>query len=173
MWHFLFGLSGRLSRASFCLFALLAFGLVLALMAALYFYDIGAGNYENGGPSPWPTSPLGIAGAGLWFFVLLFIVVSFLAVSAKRLHDREWSAWWLIVFVVFPNALSSLSQMVRMNLPESAAMLSLILDCAAIGIFSWAFIELACLRGTPGPNRFGSDPLMRAGQWPESQQANK
>jgi uncharacterized membrane protein YhaH (DUF805 family) len=161
MWHFLFGLSGRLSRAAFCLFALIAFGLVLLLMVALYFYDIAAGNYENGGPSPWPTSLLGIVGASLWFFVLLFVVVSFLAVSAKRLHDRDWSAWWLIVFVVLPNVLSSLSQMVRTDLNESATVLALILDCVAIGVFSWAFIELACLRGTSGPNRFGADPLMR------------
>jgi uncharacterized membrane protein YhaH (DUF805 family) len=26
-------------------------------------------------------------------------------------------------------------------------------------IFVWAFIELFCLRGTPGDNRFGRDPL--------------
>jgi uncharacterized membrane protein YhaH (DUF805 family) len=23
----------------------------------------------------------------------------------------------------------------------------------------WVFVELGCLRGTPGPNRFGLDPL--------------
>jgi uncharacterized membrane protein YhaH (DUF805 family) len=26
---------------------------------------------------------------------------------------------------------------------------------------AWAFVEIFCLRGTRGPNRFGSDPLAR------------
>ena len=28
-----------------------------------------------------------------------------------------------------------------------------------LAILIWAIIELGCLRGTPGPNRFGPDPL--------------
>jgi uncharacterized membrane protein YhaH (DUF805 family) len=29
----------------------------------------------------------------------------------------------------------------------------------SIGISIWAFVVLACLRGTRGPNRYGPDPL--------------
>jgi uncharacterized membrane protein YhaH (DUF805 family) len=33
---------------------------------------------------------------------------------------------------------------------------------ASFAITVWAFVELGCLRGTVGPNRFGPDPLMPA-----------
>jgi uncharacterized membrane protein YhaH (DUF805 family) len=35
----------------------------------------------------------------------------------------------------------------------------LLASIAMIVLVIWAFIELGCLRGTPGPNRFGPDPL--------------
>ena len=34
-----------------------------------------------------------------------------------------------------------------------------LLRLAALAIFAWAFVELACLRGTQGDNRYGVDPL--------------
>jgi len=43
----------------------------------------------------------------------------------------------------------------RMDVPEKLVMVA-----AAIG-FLWALIENGFHRGTPGPNRFGSDPLQR------------
>jgi uncharacterized membrane protein YhaH (DUF805 family) len=33
------------------------------------------------------------------------------------------------------------------------------LTLVASAILIWAFVELACLRGTIGPNRYGPDPL--------------
>ena len=33
------------------------------------------------------------------------------------------------------------------------------LSLAAAAIAIWAFVELGCLRGTPGPNQYGPDPL--------------
>ncbi len=52
-----------------------------------------------------------------------------LAIAAKRWHDRDKSGWW-----------------------------SLILLIPAVGAI-WYLVECGCLRGTPGPNRFGPDPL--------------
>jgi uncharacterized membrane protein YhaH (DUF805 family) len=63
-------------------------------------------------------------------FVVAYIWVS-LALGVKRCHDRDKSGWWLLLF-----GLASLT---------------------VIGIL-WPFIELACLDGTPGPNRFGPSP---------------
>jgi uncharacterized membrane protein YhaH (DUF805 family) len=34
-----------------------------------------------------------------------------------------------------------------------------ILHLISFGITVWAFVELGCLRGTMGPNRYGPDPL--------------
>ena len=163
MLHFLFGLRGRISRASFCLYAALAFIVLLALFASLYAYDITAGNPENAGPAPWPTSTPGLIAAGLWFLVLFLLFLSSLAVTLKRLHDRDKASWWLLVFVVAPNALSSAARLWRDTNPDIAGdLVSFALDMAAAVLFAWAFVELACLRGTTGENRFGPDTIPNA-----------
>ena len=51
------------------------------------------------------------------------------AVSVKRWHDRGKSGWWMLINLV-----------------------------PVIGTL-WTLVECGLLRGTPGPNRFGPDPL--------------
>jgi uncharacterized membrane protein YhaH (DUF805 family) len=41
--------------------------------------------------------------------------------------------------------------------PDLGGGFIILLAAAAIAI--WGFVELGCLRGTPGPNRYGADPL--------------
>ena len=53
------------------------------------------------------------------------------ALAAKRLHDRDRSAWWLLTALV-----------------------------PIVGPL-WLAFTLALRAGTPGDNRFGADPLMR------------
>ncbi|MDE2597225.1 MAG: DUF805 domain-containing protein [Sphingomonadales bacterium] len=68
----------------------------------------------------------------------LFMLVSFIpniAVTIRRLHDRDMSGWWYLGYIV-------------------SAMIPLINLIAFI-----AGLVLMCLEGTRGPNRFGSDPL--------------
>ncbi|MBR0649753.1 DUF805 domain-containing protein [Roseomonas terrae] len=64
-----------------------------------------------------------------------------LAGQVKRWHDRDKSGWFVLINFI----------------PLVGAI--------------WSFIELGFLRGTPGPNRFGPDPLGGAGaaQWPQGQ----
>jgi uncharacterized membrane protein YhaH (DUF805 family) len=75
-----------------------------------------------------------------------------LAIGAKRLHDRDKSAWWLVVLYAIPQILSTAS-----NWMEGVGFF--ILSLINMAIIVWAFVELVCLRGTPGPNRYGPDPL--------------
>jgi Protein of unknown function (DUF805) len=75
-----------------------------------------------------------------------------LAIGAKRLHDRDKSAWWLLVFYAAPGILSTAG-----NRLEDVGFI--ILHVISFAISVWAFVELGCLRGTPGPNRYGPDPL--------------
>jgi len=159
VWHFLFGWRGRVGRASFCLFATIAFGALLVLLAVLYSYELMYGGYETGEPAPWPSSPLGITGTVLWFGALLSLVVAALCVTLKRLHDLDKSAWWLLLFFVAPNVLSSCAQIWRDKNPGGMDEVAAALNLAALAIFAWAFVELACLRGTQGDNRYGVDPL--------------
>ena len=81
------------------------------------------------------------------------MIYSSFAVAVKRLHDRDKSGWWVLVFYVLPNVIDSGGRA-----SGGSGLLSLI--GFAIGI--WAFVELGCLRGTVGDNRFGPDPLATA-----------
>jgi len=42
---------------------------------------------------------------------------------------------------------------------EDGALVSAIFGFASFAIGVWAFVELACLRGTVGPNAYGPDPI--------------
>lgn len=55
-----------------------------------------------------------------------------IATSAKRWHDRDKSGAWVLVVLI-----------------------------PVVG-WIWALVENGLLRGTPGPNRFGPDPLGEA-----------
>lgn len=76
------------------------------------------------------TGAWGIAPSGpaLLFYWTLIGVVIFIVACVKRAHDRNKSGWWTLLYI----------------LPY-------------IG-WLWALIELGCLEGTKGPNRFGPDP---------------
>lgn len=61
---------------------------------------------------------------------LLFLPVLWisLAVQVKRWHDRDKSAWWILIGLI----------------PQIGPI--------------WVFVEAGCLRGTHGRNRYGPDP---------------
>jgi uncharacterized membrane protein YhaH (DUF805 family) len=61
--------------------------------------------------------------------VSLLLLWPSLAISVKRWHDRDKSAWWVLVGLI-----------------------------PIIGGL-WLLIENGLLRGTSGPNRYGPDPL--------------
>jgi uncharacterized membrane protein YhaH (DUF805 family) len=105
------------------------------------------------------------AGNVLILMIPLWLITAIpaLAVGAKRMHDRNRSGWWIILFLYAPWALSIIELALLptivsdMNLPSAlvATLSSLVVFVLQI----WAFIELYCLRGTIGQNRFGPDPL--------------
>jgi uncharacterized membrane protein YhaH (DUF805 family) len=82
------------------------------------------------------------------------VLWSSLATGVKRLHDRDKSGWWILLFWLTPIVLSAAA---RTAIHGGAGVL-LTLASFAIGI--WAFIELGCLPGVRGPNFYGPDPLL-------------
>ena len=75
------------------------------------------------------------------FIAFAVVVVAFfllLPVSVRRLHDRNMSGWWMLAFIV-GGMIPYVGQIV--------------------GIVQ--FVIMGCLDGTPGPNRYGSDPKGR------------
>ncbi|HVK33481.1 MAG TPA: DUF805 domain-containing protein [Burkholderiaceae bacterium] len=74
----------------------------------------------------------GVAAATTDTLVNLLLLWPALAISAKRWHDRGKSGWWVLVVLV-----------------------------PVVG-WIWAVVENGFLRGTPGPNPYGENPLRNA-----------
>jgi len=76
----------------------------------------------------------------------LATLIPSLAVTVRRLHDRNMSGWYLVGFI---GAIIVLSLV-----PVVGPLLMVLLE---IG-----YLVLMVLPGTPGPNKYGPDPLGRA-----------
>jgi uncharacterized membrane protein YhaH (DUF805 family) len=140
--HFLFSFNGRINRAKYWLSVVL--NIVVLLVAAWVVGQI----IETG------SDPILLLVIVLGVY-LLVIYVS-VAIGVKRLHDRNKSGWWLLFYYLAPSSLGAAAQTDE----QSSAV---VLYLAASGIWLWALIELGCLRGTIGPNRYGPDPLQGRG----------
>jgi uncharacterized membrane protein YhaH (DUF805 family) len=154
-----FGFTGRANRARYWLYLVIVLPSFVALFLAFYAYAMSfPGAYENGGPTPWPTDPLGIAGAILWFAALGILLLGGFSITVRRLHDRDRTGWWALIFVVLPNGLPVLGQYLIQTQPGLGEPM-ILFPIAAFALAAWGFVELGCLRGTAGENRYGPDPL--------------
>jgi uncharacterized membrane protein YhaH (DUF805 family) len=80
--------------------------------------------------------------------------VEFLAaITIKRLHDRNKSGWWTVALFI------ALLLLHRPSDWLDNPTLAVLADALGFSLGAWCFIELLCLGGTSGPNRFGPDPL--------------
>jgi uncharacterized membrane protein YhaH (DUF805 family) len=160
--NFLFSFRGRIGRARYGLYIAIALPLYVLLATAFWIYALSVpGAYENGGPTPFPSDALGIAGAILFFAVLAAATFAGAAVTVKRLHDRDKAWWWFGVFVLAPDALLALAQYLSDSEAANGSILFAV-QFAAVALGLWGLVEIGFLRGTMGANRFGPDPL--AGQ---------
>ena len=82
-----------------------------------------------------------------------------LGLAVRRLHDTDRSGWWmalqLIVIAIFVAIL--------LLFPVSSVSLPIMMLLIVLGMFI-VLIYWFCQPGTPGPNRYGRDPLGPAGQ---------
>lgn len=157
--QYLFSFRGRIGRGRFWLYFAIALPIYVLLAAGFWLYALSVpGAYENGGPTPFPSAPLGILGALVFFLVLGVTTLAGAAVTVKRLHDRNKAWWWLIVFILLPDVLTILAEALAESemLNQSAAF---VIEFAAFALATWGSIELGVLRGSAGANRFGPEPL--------------
>ena len=141
--HLYFNPSGRINRSTFWLKGILLLHVIwgaifIAIIVMLLSTDIRGG---------WASTSL--LDAILWdpedfiMLILLGIILVVIywwnnfAVTVKRLHDRDKSAWWLVLWW----AISGIGSVFTFGL-------------ASIAVAIWAFIEVGCLAGTPGNNRY-------------------
>ena len=127
---------GRSRRKEFWSFALL--NLIVYIVLALVVFGTGASLTELAAADP--NDPMALysgffSGMGLLFLLWwLIVLVPTIAVSVRRLHDRDMSGWWYLGFIV-------------------ASLIPIVGAIAGI-----AFLVIMLLPGTPGTNRFGPDP---------------
>jgi uncharacterized membrane protein YhaH (DUF805 family) len=131
----LFSFTGRLNRARYWL-AGITTGVVGMLIVLGIAVGIGRAN---------------LATVGLAVPVFLALIWISLALAIKRLHDRDKSAWWLLLFYLAPSILQVVGSRV--------GSVTIIPNLIGIGISIWAFVEIGCLRGTAGSNSYGLNPL--------------
>jgi uncharacterized membrane protein YhaH (DUF805 family) len=143
----LFSFNGRINRGKYWLAALIYVAVWTTFIAGSLVW-LGGLDLDN---------LFSLAGAGLTIWLvgfILFILLTWsgLAVGVKRLHDRDKSGWWILLFWLGPSILGGWQ-----TAPNMGG--SFVLSLAAGAIAIWGFIELGCLSGTLGPNRYGPDPL--------------
>jgi uncharacterized membrane protein YhaH (DUF805 family) len=83
------------------------------------------------------------------------------AIRTDRLHDRNKSAWWPLLFYI-ASALMGHFAMASWFAGTIAPALYSILTLTSFALATWGFVEIGCLAGTVGSNSYGPDPRAQA-----------
>lgn len=128
----LFRFQGRINRAKYWIAIITYISAVIALTGMGFFFRFH-------------TIYFVVAG-----IVTIALVISSIAVHIKRLHDRDKSGWWLLLFYLLPILLDGL---------DRTSGIPLIFSLPAAVVSIWALVEFGFLRGTPDANQYGPNPL--------------
>ena len=123
MQSLLFSFQGRINRAKFWLVHV-AMWVVVAIV-----FSVILGSAAMSSDPQAALQSVGAVGGIILLVVYILALWIGLAIAAKRWHDRNKSAWWILIVFV-----------------------------PVVGPF-WYLIECGFLKGTTGPNKFGGDPL--------------
>jgi uncharacterized membrane protein YhaH (DUF805 family) len=151
-----FSFHGRINRAKYWL-AVLVYTAIGIVVAGIGFIMLGNGILELADEAADEGIVVGLLSKGVGFFLLALVVyvpmiVSGIFIGIKRLHDRDKSGWWLLVFYVVPFVLTQIASGLH-------GALALIPSLASLVITIWGLVVLGFLRGTAGSNKYGPDPL--------------
>jgi uncharacterized membrane protein YhaH (DUF805 family) len=135
-----FGFNGRINRARYWI-AILVYA-AIALILGAFTYMAGHGSAIE--------SASGMIG--------IVVLISSIAVSIKRLHDRNRSGWFMLLFYLAPAVLLIGGRMFGTGQGE-ASTAETVLGFVALALLVWAMIELGFRRGTIGNNAYGADPI--------------
>lgn len=153
MANLLFSFTGRINRLKWWLasISVTLTGLVLALVAASVLAGAGVDVEFN---SDAGTTP---AGAVLMMLLLAVYVYILSALAIKRFNDRDRPHWLLVVYWS-PLAISLLDDLTGSPL-SALGLVGIVVNALLFAVTVWMVVELGVLRGVPGPNRHGPDPL--------------
>jgi uncharacterized membrane protein YhaH (DUF805 family) len=148
----LFSFEGRIGRGTYWLAFLAVIVAVQVLTFAPFLLDSETA----------AVLMLALTSQVIWLLSLWPI----LAVGAKRLHDRDKSGWWLLVFWLLPFALFVGGFSIFLfDDPRTGRSgdfsTGLMVVLASLPPALWGIVELGILPGTKGPNLYGADPAQQ------------
>ena len=100
------------------------------------------------------------------FAIILFLMIILSSVTCRRLHDMNRSGWWSVLnYIVFYSPVLVIDDLLDEDLPQNVFWIpdQVITVLFVLWVFSqpaW-FLWMTIKKGTPGPNRFGEDPLQQ------------
>lgn len=157
--------SGRSRRQEFWLYTLgvwLLFIILGVIAMVIGIGSVGMSSQQN------PAAGLVGMAASMGIFSIVFMILGLgllipsIAVAVRRLHDTNRSGFWLLM----PIGLYILAIAVVLagaaNQSGALAAVGIILSLLQ-WVASIVLIVFYCLPGTPGPNKYGADPLGGAG----------
>lgn len=151
--------SGRSRRMEFWMFQLGVWLLWIALWVVMMVVGLGTASAARD-----PASGMVGMFASMGIFVVIFAIVGLglfipqLAVAVRRLHDTDRSGWWILLPLA-PYVLTILLAVMGAA-SQSSALLGVAMICNLL-VIAAAIVLLVfyCLPGTPGPNKYGPDPM--------------
>ena len=165
VFQFLFSPYGRMSRKTYWLSWLLPY-LAVSIVAAILDFAMFPVDPKTDEPPPVFQTVIG-----------LILLWPSLAITTKRLHDRGMTGWWQVApaIAVVPIAVASYWYYTAKMNPGVQATNLAVLDptvgaVLVIGVGSvvawlvlYPLMNALFLRGQPGSNKYGDDPLGHPG----------
>jgi len=150
-WKYLFlRFDGRISRKPFWLanvaLIVLAFG---SMFLVGFLGALVTGSQEG-------ASNAVFTGLAVASVVLIYCS---LAISVKRLHDRDKSGWWMAFYHGVSAVQVGADAAGLAGTAQAPSGIGIALGPAGLGVAILYLVDLGILKGTQSPNRFGLDPL--------------
>ncbi len=140
---------GRIDRKTFWIAATAGVVLTVGLFL-ISAYAIGA---LLGVTDPAMVAGPVVIGLGIWAW-------STAVAGGKRLHDRNRSAWWMAIPIAW-QFLVAWAMIAKFGGRDLDIIGTTMLLGSPIAL--WVLVDLGIMPGTPGPNRYGPDPLETQG----------
>jgi uncharacterized membrane protein YhaH (DUF805 family) len=129
---------GRASRSEYWLFILFQ----TLILTALVLAGIWSGfRYEDSAPTILIVIVLAC------FYI--WVAISVISLSIRRLHDMDFSGWWALALYFWSPLLSA----VQISFPDLTGVILVLNAAISIGV-----VVFFCQQGTRGSNRFGEEP---------------
>jgi uncharacterized membrane protein YhaH (DUF805 family) len=158
MLHLLFSFNGRINRAQYWLSCLILG--ILGFVGIASFMMMSIGSAVVGAKDPAAGLQGLLAGAAFIVPFCAFLAWAGFAVQVKRFHDRGRSGFLTLI----PLGLTLIATTILIGAAISNATPQAVAESlqpfvlAGWAVNLWFFIDLGCLPGVEGPNKYGNPP---------------